>query len=218
MSKRAVNNPHPGAEAMAAFAEDRLSSRERAHLVGHLATCRDCRTVLATFASARAAEGAATPAGAWRRLRARAVWLSLAATLTVATAVGVRMWPAGSNDAGPAAPAAMPSQPGPPSTEPAPAPPDRPPAPAPTPPPGAPEDLSTRRSAVREVAGKTFRLEAGEWIDADYDPLALLPVERVTSESTPVLLERMPELRPYVALGPRVTVVFRGVVYRVGPS
>ena len=50
-----------------------------------------------------------------------------------------------------------------------------PPAPTVTVPPGRPDDpLATRRNAVRVVNGKTFRLVAGDWIDAAYRPSCLV--------------------------------------------
>jgi hypothetical protein len=68
------------------------------------------------------------------------------------------------------------------------------------------------------LGGKTFRLVAGEWVDSDYDPLSLLPVETVSASTRASLLDRMPELKPYAALGPNVLVVHRGVVYRFSSS
>jgi hypothetical protein len=90
--------------------------------------------------------------------------------------------------------------------------------PAPQPPAPAADDLTTRRSGVRELGGKTFRLVAGEWVDSDYDPLGLFPVENIGPEARASLLDRIPELKPYAALGPNVLVVHRGVVYRFSAS
>lgn len=68
------------------------------------------------------------------------------------------------------------------------------------------------------VNGKMFRLVAGEWIDSAYDPVALLPVQDIAGpDARTSLLERMPSLAQYAALGPRVIVVFEGVVYRFRP-
>jgi Ca-activated chloride channel family protein len=65
------------------------------------------------------------------------------------------------------------------------------------------------------VAGKTFRLVFGEWIDADFDGSALLPEVSVsTPEERSALLARIPALVPYAALGERVLVVHDGTVYR----
>jgi len=76
-------------------------------------------------------------------------------------------------------------------------------------------DLQTLRGNERKVGAKTFRLVAGEWMDAAYDSLAGLDVVEVkTADDRVQLLRRMPALAPYSALGNRVTVVFDGVVYR----
>jgi hypothetical protein len=67
------------------------------------------------------------------------------------------------------------------------------------------------------VAGKTFRLVFGEWVDADFDSAALLPELSVsTPEERSALLARIPALAPYAALGERVRVVHEGAVYRFG--
>lgn len=72
-----------------------------------------------------------------------------------------------------------------------------------------------RSGGTRRVAGKTFRLEAGEWVDAAFDAGALLPEMRLTTAfERRALLARVPALRTYAALGDRVTVLHRGTVYR----
>ena len=77
-------------------------------------------------------------------------------------------------------------------------------------------DLSTRRTAgTREVGSKTFRLVAGEWVDASYDPNSVLPVVEVSGADRRELLERIPALTPYADIGDRVTVVYEGTVYRI---
>jgi hypothetical protein len=60
-----------------------------------------------------------------------------------------------------------------------------------------------------------FRLAGGEWIDAAYDPDALLrEVEVSAGTDRAGVLKRIPALEPYAALGRRVTVVHEGTVYR----
>ena len=82
-------------------------------------------------------------------------------------------------------------------------------------PPVDPPPAVTRSAAERSLGGKTFRLVAGEWVDTTYDPFALLPVEIVrTAQERNRAVEKVPALRPYTALGPRVTVVLNGVVYK----
>jgi len=61
---------HPDANLMEAFAEQRLSARERAEIFGHLATCPECREVLSLAASA----DANTPAALSERERRPATW------------------------------------------------------------------------------------------------------------------------------------------------
>jgi hypothetical protein len=73
----------------------------------------------------------------------------------------------------------------------------------------------TRGNAEREVAGQRFRLEAGTWVDVSYDPFKLLPAVDVRSTAErDALLTRVPALRPFLSLGPKVTVVHAGTVYR----
>ena len=80
------------------------------------------------------------------------------------------------------------------------------------------EDLLVKRSAGRVVAGKTFRMTGGEWIDTGFDLSTALPTVIVRGrEERSALLERTPELAPYAELGDRVTVVWQGTVYRLEP-
>jgi hypothetical protein len=79
-------------------------------------------------------------------------------------------------------------------------------------------DLAVRRGGERKVDGKTFRLVAGAWIDASFDPLAALPTRDVVgAEARASLLASDPVLAKYAALGPRVLVVHEKVVYRFQP-
>lgn len=80
------------------------------------------------------------------------------------------------------------------------------------------EDLLVKRSAGRAVAGKTFRMTGGEWIDTSFDLSRALPTVIVRGgEERSALLQRVPELAPYAELGNRVTVVWQGTVYRFEP-
>ena len=65
------------------------------------------------------------------------------------------------------------------------------------------------------MGGKTFRLEAGTWVDTRYDPKQLLPVIDIPAAERAARLRDIPSLRPYAALGPRVIVVVEGTVYRL---
>ena len=80
------------------------------------------------------------------------------------------------------------------------------------------EDLLVKRTAGRVVAGKTFRMAGGEWIDASFDLSTALPTVIVRGrEERASLLRRVPDLAPYTELGDRVTVVWDGTVYRFEP-
>ena len=190
---------HADVNALAAFIDGRATDAERAAMVEHFASCEECRARLAAYArGVRPARPAAM------------VWLPLAATVIIAagaTLLLTRSSPGVDAPAVSAPPAAAPAVPRPSAPVTDPAVPVAPPAP----------DLSTRRSGERQVGGKTFRLVAGEWIDADYDPLNLLPVEdAVGPELTRAAVARIPALEPYLALQPRVLVVHDKVVYRLG--
>lgn len=210
-----MSKPQPGAhlapEDMAAMIDGKLASDERAAVVQHLAECEVCREAMAEHARASSAldQGTGRFGGT-----AAMVWMSVAATLAMATVAGVlvlRRPPAAIDQ--PAIDGA-PAQP--PVVSPAP-----PPLPAATPPPvttpDSPEDLTIRRSGTRAISGKTFRLVAGEWIDGAYDPLALLPTEQVEPADRDAALARIPALKPFASLGPRFVVVHDGTVYRFGP-
>jgi hypothetical protein len=68
------------------------------------------------------------------------------------------------------------------------------------------------------VAGKTFRMAAGEWVDAAFDPtLGMQTVTIRGSEARSDLLIRIPGLAPFTELGDRVVVVWEGTVYRFEP-
>lgn len=74
------------------------------------------------------------------------------------------------------------------------------------------------RGGNRVVGDRSFHLVAGEWIDAAYDPLGLLPVEVIDGpEARAAVVTRVPALTPFAALGARVVVVQEGVVYRFRP-
>jgi len=207
---------HPDLNALAALMEGRLSGPGRAAVVTHLVDCLECRTVVATHARGQGASRSG--------FRHPAVWLPVAAALALATTAAVMVWRAdrGTPALPSAAPtSAAPAQPAPDApTVAAPAAPVQVPTPVAPPPksaerPNSNDALSTRRGAVRTVQGKTFTLVAGEWIDRAYDPVALLPARDIVGpEARSTLLERTPALRPYAALGPRLTVVYDGVVYR----
>jgi anti-sigma factor RsiW len=221
-----MGESHPDLNALAAFIDQRLSEAERTAVIAHLAGCFDCRAVVAAHARGVGSTPvqADQPAGRGSRRGFRpAVWLPIAATLTLATTAGLLVWRIDRGSPPPAGRVPIVSEPArPATTTPVPVVPEAqspvqlpPPAPTATVPPGRPDPLATRRNAVRVVNGKTFRLVAGDWIDAAYDPPALLPLQEfVGPDARTEVLTRIPALAPYAALGANVTVVHEGVVYR----
>jgi hypothetical protein len=227
LSKNEMGGSHPDLNALAAFIDQRLSEAERAAVVTHLAGCFDCRAVVAAHARGLGSTPVQADQPAGRRSRRGfrpAVWLPIAATLTLATTAALLVvWRIDRGAPAPAGRVPIASEPARPVTgTPVPVAPGAqspvrlpPPAPTVTVPPGQPDPLATRRSAVRVVNGKTFRLVAGDWIDAAYDPPALLPVRDLAGpDARADALARIPALAPYAALGANVTVVHEGVVYR----
>jgi Ca-activated chloride channel family protein len=79
--------------------------------------------------------------------------------------------------------------------------------------PGQPESVI---NPVQSVGGKTFLYQAGVWTDTTFqsDTMTTQPVAFL-SDAYFALLDRLPELAPYFALGERVIVVLDGVAYEV---
>ena len=71
-------------------------------------------------------------------------------------------------------------------------------------------------AAVRRVDGRTFTLQEGVWTDTRYREADRLPVTSVRfgSDEYFALVQRLPELARYFALGEQVVVVHDGRVYR----
>ena len=194
----------PDLNLLAAHFDGRLSTREGESLAAHLAGCRDCRATAALMSRALSHDSARRPG------TPVVGWLALAAALVLASIVGIRIArepsfrvPAPEPGPAPAAPAENPS---PPSAANVPA----------ATPAAAPRDV--KRGGERRVAGKTFHLVAGEWVDRSFDPTSALPIVEVAdSEARNAVLARRPDLAPYAGLGDRVLVVLDGTVYRFGP-
>ena len=218
-----MSTPHD-AGLLAAYVENRLDARERDVVTVHLAGCSECRQVLALLARAAGSGFLSVPApAAQERPGLGRRWLALAATLVIVGAAISRVnWsPVPEDEAPPSAP--------PPgvSTFPPAAPRETPVAPSTSPPASEARDvrperldpaLLAKRGAGRRVAGKTFRLAAGEWVDTAFDAAAGLPTTVANGPGErSALLSRLPALAPYAALGERVVVVFEGTVYRFAP-
>jgi len=195
------SSDEPNLAALAAFIDQRLSDDERREMAAHLATCGRCRDIVGQLARARA------PAASDRWKRA----LPLAASVVLVTAIGgvyLVMTPSNQQSSPARAPGVTLA--GDPVTAPS----VTPPVPAPGPaavPSTAPEDRP-RSVGEKSIAGKTFRIVAGEWIDAAYRAADGLPVVTVSSRAD---FNMYPELVAFTALGRRFTVVVNDTVYRV---
>jgi hypothetical protein len=218
-----VRLSHPAGEpdlnAIAVLLEGKATPSEGRRIEEHLAACAECRATLARAARSSGAQRRGTAFS-----RPAAAWLAAAAGLLVATLVGIRVASLGSgSSSAPGKPALRPEAPKPPrevAPSPAESAPERP-AGSVRPPASEQidETLLKKRSAEKRVAGKTFRLVAGEWVDAEFDPVAGLPVLEVRApEDRGALFARLPVLAPYARLGDRVTVVLNGTVYRFLPA
>jgi hypothetical protein len=227
--------PEHDLNRLAAFVEQRLDPTERAAVVEHLAACADCREVVAGLVGdsrvevgdsrsetrtglrtedrpedrtgSRAETRTGLPAGLRWGIRTP-MWLPIAASIVLV--IGAGWFAAGRLHAPTSTPEAPPSaapsgQPTPPVI-----------GQAPKPEPPLPDPGTTRRSAnEREVGGRRFKLEAGTWLDTAYDQFALLPAVDVrTVAERDALIALVPALKPFLDLGPKVTVVHQGTVYR----
>jgi hypothetical protein len=219
--ERMTFDPHDP-EATAAFVERRLTPGEHALVQSHAADCAECREIIAALV--RVTTEQAVPGGGTlarpSSFPVRRYLLPIAATLalgTIAMTMVLRLDRQAASE-GPAViqtpPAPTPGASAGPEVTPQPS---APPPVVDTPQPAVPaDDLLRRRSGERTVDGKRFRLTAGEWIDAAFDPLLALPVVEASSPAErKALLDRVPALRPFAELGPRLTVVHDGTVYRI---
>lgn len=188
----------PDLNALAAWVDGRLDSAGRAELADHLASCQSCRAIVAELT-----RGGAPAASSWAPV------LAIAATIAVAAVAGTAYFLVHERQPNsvaapilrPVTPAAAPKS-----------------TPSVAPPPAAPSSRSSpssdrkRAAGTTQVAGKTFHLVAGEWIDNSYRETDFLPVVQVSSRQQ---LDSIAALQPYAALGSHFTVVIRGTVYQV---
>src|SRR5450432_3305403 len=211
MNEHRMDDPshEPDLNALAALAEGRRDDPERRRqLLSHLDQCRHCREILATAGKAVA------PAVPTARRTLEWRWIGLAASVALAGIIGYRM------AEHPREISANPeSRPSPGRQESTPARgEEEPPAVAVSPVPARPQPRdapATRRGGTRRIGSKTFRLVAGAWIDEAYDPTAMLPVREMDSPAArEEAVGEQPDLRAYLPLGDRFTVVLGGKVYR----
>lgn len=234
----ATADAHLTFEVMRAVVDGRASANEASAVARHAAACAACAVELADLRAFAAELGALqnepqpTPAGAGgtppraahERLPRRSTaggwaWLGSAGLATAATvALLLRVTDTVPPSGGAARPPAVAPVPAPvptPSTPPAgSAASGIPPAPALR----APQ-ADVRRGTSRVVAGRTFRLEDGIWVDQAFDPLALQPdVWARSAEDVAALVASTPGLAPYAAMASRVTVVLDDTVYHLGQT
>jgi Ca-activated chloride channel homolog len=71
----------------------------------------------------------------------------------------------------------------------------------------------------RRIDGKDFVQRNGEWVDTSYKPESRLPekIIRARSDEYFELVTKAPELARFLSLGDKVTVVWKGAVYKVTP-
>lgn len=232
---------HLDPAALAAFQDGGLSLAERASAEAHLAECAECRDRLGVQVRAAAGREAPRHAGAGvagairppRRVRGEL----LAAAAIGALVLGAGLWwaadraapergaPLPERAAAPRTPEAgvEPSTQPPTSGDPAAGEPRRVPA-APTAEPapgeGVEPELLALRGGVREVDGKTFRLEGDEWVDEAWTAppgRVPLPLVRGTAAWNAAVDER-PGLARYAGVGPRVLVVLDSLAFRILPA
>jgi putative zinc finger protein len=202
----------PDFNRLAAVAEGRLHARERSRVLEHLASCAECRSIVAELARGRGR----------RRTVRNVATLPLAASLAIATVSGGIYWLVRDHAPHGAAPLSQPPSAAPavvaPSSQSSPARPVGPGVVSPAEPaqtggaaPRSPQDR-TRAAGTRSVAGKTFHLVAGEWIDAGYRLNDFLPEVDIRSRAD---LDAHAELGRFAGLGRRFTVVVNGTVYHI---
>lgn len=186
-----MQEPVHDLDSLAALVEGRLGEQDRERVVAHIAACAECRRTLARV-SREFAAGALSSAGGGgskpRLLKFRP-WLPIAASVLVATVGWLYFSTAQKATVATNPDAGIVN-----------------------------EDLLRRRGTERTVAGKTFRLESGTWVDASFDASAgLRSVTVAGPEERAAALTNNPQLAPYTELGDRVTIVWERTVYRFEP-
>ena len=79
------------------------------------------------------------------------------------------------------------------------------------------ETLESYVTSVRSVDDKTFQMKGDEWVDTETKDSSALPKVEVQFGSDEFfnLIAREPKLAEFFSLGKKVTVVFKGKIYRV---
>ena len=72
-------------------------------------------------------------------------------------------------------------------------------------------------TSVRTAGNKTFQLKGEEWIDTEFKDSSALPKVEVQFGTDEFfnLIGKEPKLAEFFSLGKKVTVVFKGKIYRV---
>ncbi len=75
------------------------------------------------------------------------------------------------------------------------------------------------QNPIQTVAGKTFVLQSSVWTDTTFEPDTMTTESVVfLSDAYFALLDELPQLRPFFALGDAVIVVYEGTAYEVTPE
>lgn len=79
------------------------------------------------------------------------------------------------------------------------------------------DSLESYVTTIRTVGNKTFQLKGDAWIDTEYKDTSTLPKVEVQFGSDEFfnLVGKEPKLAEFFALGKKVTVVFKGKIYRI---
>jgi len=79
------------------------------------------------------------------------------------------------------------------------------------------ESLENYLTSIRTVGDKTFQLKTEEWIDTEFKESSTLPKVELQfgSDEFFSLITKEPKLAEFFSLGKKVTVVFKGKIYRV---
>lgn len=186
-----MQEPIHDLDSLAALVEGRLGEQDRQRVIAHIADCVECRRTLARVSrefAAGALAAGATGSSKPRLFQFRP-WIPIAASVLIAAVGGFYY---------------MTTQRATVAT--------RPDSGA-----GGGE-LLRRRATERIVAGKTFRLESGVWVDTGFEASAALESVDVSGpEQRAAVLTSHPQLAPFTELGDRVIVVWERTVYRFEP-
>ncbi len=79
--------------------------------------------------------------------------------------------------------------------------------------PPAKGEAEKQEHGVRQIGAKTFYLDAGRWVDGEYDGKAETQKLKFLSEEYTAFLKDHPEAARWLALGPKVVFTLAGRTY-----